>query len=115
IKRLGDQHSEQITDALIQLFDADRTKEIRAQILRALVEGRTQKGSAKVFEIARSGDDIALRQLAIRYLGDVRDPAALDELIRLQTSLSLFTTRSRIHRFVLLCCARLVTPKARMQ
>jgi HEAT repeat protein len=83
IKRLGEQHNEQVTEELIKLYDADRTKEIRAQILRALVEGRTQRGNAKVLEIARSGDDIALRQLAIRYLGEVRDPAALDELIRL--------------------------------
>src|SRR5215213_11914803 len=63
IKRLGDQHSEQITDELIKLYDADRTKEVRAQILRALVESRTTRGSAKVLEIARSGDDIATRQV----------------------------------------------------
>jgi len=83
IRRLGEQHNEQVTEELIKVYDADRTKEIRAQILRALVEGRTQRGNAKVLEIARSGDDIALRQLAIRYLGEVRDPAALEELIRL--------------------------------
>ncbi|PYS74153.1 MAG: hypothetical protein DMF69_02645 [Acidobacteria bacterium] len=109
IKRLGDQHSEQITDALIQLFDADRTKEIRAQILRALVEGRTQKGSAKVFEIARSGDDIALRQLAIRYLGDVRDPAALDELIRLFDA----EKNIEIRRQILRSLAQREDPRAR--
>src|SRR5205085_8894370 len=65
IKRLGDQHSDQVTDELIKLYDTDRTKEVRAQIMRAMVESRTQRGSAKVMEIARSGDDLAVRQLAI--------------------------------------------------
>ena len=83
IKRLGDQHSEQVVDELIKLYDADQTKEIRVQILRALVDSRTQRGSAKVFEIARSGSDVATRQYAIRYLADLRDAASLDELIRI--------------------------------
>jgi HEAT repeat protein len=83
IKRLGDQHSEQVTEELIKLYDADRTKEIRFQILRALVESRTQRGTAKVIEIARSGDDVATRAFAIRYLAELRDPASLDELIRI--------------------------------
>src|SRR5215470_7984236 len=54
IKRLGDQHSDQVTDELIKLYDADRTKEVRVQVLRALVESRTSRGTAKVLEIARS-------------------------------------------------------------
>jgi HEAT repeat protein len=83
IKRLGDQHNEQVTEELIRLYDADRTKEIRAQILRALVESRTPRGSAKVLEIARSSDDPPMRQIAIRYLGDLKDTASLDELIRI--------------------------------
>jgi HEAT repeat protein len=86
IKRLGDQHSEQVTDELIKIYDADQTKEIRAQVLRALVESRTQRGSAKVLEIARSGTDVQSRQTAIRYLADLRDPGSLDELIRLYDS-----------------------------
>jgi HEAT repeat protein len=83
IKRLGEQHSDQITDELIKIYDADRTKEVRGQILRALVESRTTRGSAKVLEIARGGDDIAARQYAIRYIGEMKDAASLDELIRI--------------------------------
>jgi HEAT repeat protein len=86
IKRLGEQHSEQVTDELIKIYDADQTKEIRSQVLRALVDSRTQRGSAKVVEIARSGTDLASRQVAIRYLADLRDTASLDELIRLYDS-----------------------------
>ncbi|HEY0727420.1 MAG TPA: HEAT repeat domain-containing protein [Pyrinomonadaceae bacterium] len=83
IKRLGDQHNEQVTDELIKLYDADRTKEVRVQILRALVESRSPRGSAKVLDIARSGDDVQLRLAAIRYVGELKDAASLDELIRI--------------------------------
>ena len=83
IRRLGDQHSDQVTDELIKIYDTDRTKDIRAQVLRALVDSRTPKGSAKVLEIARSGDDVTLRQVAIRYLAELKDPASLDELLRI--------------------------------
>jgi HEAT repeat protein len=83
IKRLGDQNTDQITDELIKIYDADKTKEIRGQILRALVESRSARGIAKVMEIARTGDDLAMRQYAIRYIGEANDAASLDELIRL--------------------------------
>ncbi|HEY6806664.1 MAG TPA: HEAT repeat domain-containing protein [Pyrinomonadaceae bacterium] len=83
VKRLGEQHNEQVTDELIKLYDSDQTKELRAQILRALVEGGSPKGSAKVIEIARGGNDIALRQYAIRWIAEMRDANSLDELLRL--------------------------------
>ncbi|HEY6216447.1 MAG TPA: HEAT repeat domain-containing protein [Pyrinomonadaceae bacterium] len=83
IKRLGEQRSDQITDEFIKLYDADKTKDVRIQILRALVEGRTPRGAAKVLEIARSGDDLAIRQYAIRFIGETEDAASLDELIRI--------------------------------
>ncbi|HYK22743.1 MAG TPA: HEAT repeat domain-containing protein [Pyrinomonadaceae bacterium] len=98
IKRLGDQHSEQVTDDLIKLYDADRTKEVRAQVLRALVESRTPRGSAKVLEIARSGDDLATRQAAIRYIGELKDAASLEELIRIYDADKTREIRSQIIR-----------------
>ena len=83
IKRLGEQHNEQVTEELIKLYDADRNKDIRVQVLRALIEGRTPRGTAKVMEIARSGGDLTERQSAIRYIGELKDAASLDELIRI--------------------------------
>lgn len=83
IKRLGDQRNEQIIDELIKLYDADRTREVRIQILRALVDSRSPRGNAKVLEIARSGDDLQLRQAAIRFIGDLNDAGSLDELLRI--------------------------------
>lgn len=98
IKRLGDQHNEQVTDELIKLYDADRTKEVRVQILRALVESRSPRGSAKIFEIARTGDDVQLRQAAIRYIGDLNDAASLDELIRIYDADKTKEIRSMVLR-----------------
>ena len=83
IRRLGEQHTDAVADELMKLYDADRTKEIRVQILRALVESRSPRGTAKVIEVARSGDDLSLRQLAIRYMAELKDTNSLDELIRI--------------------------------
>src|ERR1043165_7467181 len=81
IRRLGEERSDQVIDELIKIYDADQPKEIRTQVLRALVEGRTPRGTAKVMEIARSGNDLAVRQYAIRFIGELEDPASLDEVI----------------------------------
>lgn len=98
IRRLGDQHDEQVTEELIKLYDADRTKEVRTQILRALIESRTARGSAKVLEIARASDDLAVRQYAIRYIGELKDPASLDELIRIYDTDKTKEIRSQVLR-----------------
>jgi HEAT repeat protein len=98
IRRLADQHTDAVTDELIKLYDADRTKEIRAQILRALVESRTARGAAKVAEVARSGDDVALRAWAIRSMADLQDPNSLDELIRIYDADKTLEIRAQIIR-----------------
>src|SRR5215212_6171579 len=98
IKRLGEQENEQVTDELIKIYDTDRTKEIRGQILRALVESRSPRGHAKVLEIARGGDDLASRQYAIRYIGEMKDTASLDELIRIYDADKTREIRSQVLR-----------------
>jgi HEAT repeat protein len=98
IKRLGEQHNDQVADELIKIYEADRTKEIRTQILRALIQSRSQRGTAKVFEIARTGDDLAMRQSAIRYIGELKDSASLDELIRLYDTDKTTEIRSQVLR-----------------
>jgi len=98
IRRLGDQHTDAVTDELIKLYDADRTKEIRAQILRALVESRSARGSAKVMEVARSGDDAALRVWAIRSMAELEDANSMDELIRIYDADKTLEIRAQIIR-----------------
>ena len=98
IRRLGDQHTDAVADELIKLYDADRTKEIRGQILRALIDTRSARGSAKVMEVARSGDDVALRSYAIRYMAELKDANSLDELIRIYDADKTLEIRAQIIR-----------------
>ncbi len=86
IRRLGDQNLDSVAEDLARLYDADRTKEIRVQILRALAQMQSARAEAKLIELARAGDDLGLRQLAIRYLGEKNASGSLDELIRLYDS-----------------------------
>jgi len=83
IRRLADQHNDQVTDELIKIYNADANRDVKGQVLRALMDTRNARGSAKVLEVARSSDDVVLRQMAIRFLGDADDAASLDELIRI--------------------------------
>jgi HEAT repeat protein len=98
IKRLGEQHTDQVTDELIKIYDADRTKEVRGQILRALVESRTPRGTAKVLEIARSGDDLARPAICDSFHRRAEDSASLDELIRIYDADKTKEIRSQILR-----------------
>ena len=98
IKRLGEQRSDEITDELIKLYDMDRNKDIRIQVLRALVGSRTPRGSAKVLEVARAGDDLAVRQYALRYIGELKDAGSLEELIRIYDADKTPEIRSQILR-----------------
>ena len=98
IRLLGDQHTEQVTDELIKLYDADRNRDIRAQIVRALAESGLPRGNAKVLEIARTDEDQGIRELAIRSIGSMKDPAALDELMRIYDSTQTMQIRSYVVR-----------------
>ncbi len=106
IKRLGEQHSEQVTEDLIKIYDADQTKEIRAQVLRALVESRDATRQRESARDRPAGDDLPSRQVAIRYLGELKDAASLDELIRIYDADKTKEIRSQI-------CGR--WPSARMR
>jgi HEAT repeat protein len=85
IRYLGDQRNEQITGELVKIYDADKTKEIRYQVLRALAERDDAPARAKLMEIARQGETPELRIMAIRVLGD-HGRMGLDELLQLYTS-----------------------------
>ena len=98
IKRLGDQHSEQVSEELVKIYDTDKTKEVRLQILRALAESRTTRGSAKLLEVARSGDDPEIRAWAIRYIGQLKDPTSYDELVRIYDADKTPAIRSQVLR-----------------
>jgi HEAT repeat protein len=72
-------------DELIRIYDADKSREIRSQILRVLAERDDQRARNKLFEIARQGETPELRVEAIRRLGE-NERISLDELLQLYTS-----------------------------
>ncbi|MFL6227366.1 MAG: HEAT repeat domain-containing protein [Pyrinomonadaceae bacterium] len=71
------------TDELMQIYNADRTREIRGQILHAFSEMDDPSAAQKLLEAARAGDDVQLRQSAIRWLGEKNSEAVVDELMRI--------------------------------
>ena len=86
IRYLGDQRNEQITGELIKIYDADKTKEIRYQVLRALADRENDAAAqAKLLDVAKQGETPELRIMAIRTLGD-HGRMGLDQLIQLYNS-----------------------------
>jgi HEAT repeat protein len=83
IRQLGEQNDDAVADELTKLYDADKTREVRAQILRAFAEMHSAKAEAKLIELARAGGDLETRQQAVRFLGEHNGEASLDELIRM--------------------------------
>ena len=99
IRRLGEQrNNEQVAEELVKIYDSEKTKELRSQVLRALADSRTTRGSAKLLEVARSGDDPEVRAWAIRYIGQSKDPASYDELIRIYDTDKTMAVRSQVLR-----------------
>jgi HEAT repeat protein len=82
IKWLGERHDATMDD-LMQIYNADHTRDIRLQILRAFSEMDDPAAAQKLLEAARAGDDLELRQSAIRWLGEKDNDAVVDELMRL--------------------------------
>jgi HEAT repeat protein len=70
-------------DELMQIYNADRTREIREQILHAFSEMDDPAAAQKLLEAARTGDDVALRANAIHWLGEKNSEAVVDELMRM--------------------------------
>ncbi len=83
IKRLGEQSGDNIPDELAKIYDADNSKEVRTQILRAFSELPSTRGESKLLDIARGSSDIELRQYAIRFLGERHEESSLNALISL--------------------------------
>src|SRR5260370_27109591 len=98
IRQLGNQNTDAMADELAKIYDADHTREIRIQILRAFAGMRTAHADATLIEAARAARDVWVRQSAIRILGDRKGEAALDELIRIYDADHTTTIRFQVLR-----------------
>lgn len=98
-----------LIDDLMSIYNADRTTEIRQQILHAFSEMRDPRAQAKLLEIARSGNDTELRESAIHWLGEKNNEAMIDELMKIYESDRNLEIRGRIlHAF-----SEMRSPRAR--
>jgi HEAT repeat protein len=108
IRYLGESNDAASTEELIRIYDADKTKEIRSQILRALAEREDDtRARAKLREIAHQGETPELRMEAIRRLGEGR--MGIDELLQLYTS----ETNAQIKQALLRAFGENNDPRAR--
>ena len=69
-------------DELMRIFEADRTTEVRKQIVFALKRMGTPRAVAKLQEIARGADDVEVRKDALHWIGQSGDAQAVEFLIQ---------------------------------
>jgi HEAT repeat protein len=79
---LGERNDSAFAD-LAQIYDSDRTPQIRTQVLHAFSEMNDPRAAQKLVEVARSSDDQQLRASAIHWLGEKNSEAVVDELIKI--------------------------------
>ncbi|HEX8163128.1 MAG TPA: HEAT repeat domain-containing protein [Pyrinomonadaceae bacterium] len=82
---LGEREDSAFAD-LAQIYDADRSQQVRAQILHSFSEMKDPRATQKLIETARSSDDAQLRASAIHWLGERGSDAVVDELMRIYES-----------------------------
>jgi HEAT repeat protein len=79
---LGEREDSAFAD-LSQIYDADRSPQVRAQILHSFSEMNDPRATQKLVEVARSSDDAQLRASSIHWLGERGTDAVVDELMRI--------------------------------
>jgi HEAT repeat protein len=79
---LGEREDSAFAD-LSQIYDADRSQQVRAQILHSFSEMRDPRATQKLAEVARASDDAQLRLSALHWLGERGTDAVVDELMRI--------------------------------
>lgn len=77
------QHRDGSFEDLSQLFDSERSDDIRDQILFAISQSRSDKSRAKLLEIARGSNSPEVRKKAIFWLGQGHGPETVTLLIEL--------------------------------
>jgi len=81
IHRLAERNTDTVVADLIRLYDTDRTRDVRRQILNALGESKNERAENKLFEVARGSDDPEMRRAAIHRIGERAGRRSL-ELLR---------------------------------
>jgi hypothetical protein len=62
---------------LAGFYDTERDTEIKGALLRGLGDSHQKAALHKLMDVARRDQSVELRKLAIRLIGESRDPEAL--------------------------------------
>lgn len=74
------ERGEAVIGDLINLYDSERTPEVRRTVLQSLAEVKSTRVEDKLFAVARADESIDLRRHAIRLLGERAGKRSLDFL-----------------------------------
>src|SRR5260370_28068556 len=79
IRQLGnhDRNKPEVTGELIGMYDAEQNVQVRAALIRAFGDSKQKAAVTKLIAIARGDSSVDLRKLAVRHLGESKDPDAL--------------------------------------
>ena len=74
------ERGEAAVDDLLKLYDAETVPDVKRSTLQSLSEIKSTRVEDKLFEVARSNDNVDLRRQAIRLLGERAGKRSLDFL-----------------------------------
>lgn len=78
IRELGNRDDDAAIAQLIPIYDSSQDLQIKQALMRAFSNSKQKVAVRKLIDIARNGSTpVELRKLAVRYLGESRDPEAL--------------------------------------
>lgn len=77
IRVLGHKNDPTILDQFVAMYDAEQNDQLKMMLLRAFAESPQKNAVRKLMTIARNDPSVERRKLAVRYLGQSRDPEAM--------------------------------------
>ncbi|HEY3580481.1 MAG TPA: HEAT repeat domain-containing protein [Pyrinomonadaceae bacterium] len=80
IRQLSDRDDEQTVGQLVGMYDAEQNQQVKMTLIRAFGNSTQKVAVHKLMTIARSDSSVELRKMAVRYLGQSKDPEALKYL-----------------------------------
>lgn len=83
VLRLGQTGDERVLDELRKIYEAERDREVKEQVLRSVAQSVSPRAYARLLEVSRGESDPQLRQAAIRRLARRDEGQALQDLPRL--------------------------------
>jgi len=62
---------------LVGMYDGEQNAQVKMALLRAFGDSKQKVAVHKLMTIARSDPSVELRKVAVRFLGESKDPEAL--------------------------------------